>query len=201
MGFFDSIFGGDSPEVKFEQSAQQRQLGGSITPFLQSLFSPNAWQNLLPTTEIMNSLDPSISNALWQPIHQGADQLQERLIGSGIVGGSAGNALGSYYGQAAPQVSGQLANLVSPALSYPYSMAGSLFGQTLPTPVVDPGSPGILPGLIQAAAPIAGMAMFGPFGAAAGGGGGGFLDLAGGTSRWANMGAPMSYNQTWQPRL
>ncbi|NIX02348.1 MAG: hypothetical protein GWN13_29745, partial [Phycisphaerae bacterium] len=146
MGFLDSIFGGggSKTKVKFEQSPQQERLGGAITPFLTQLFKENAWQNLLPTAEIMRSLDPSIRESLWQPVEYGADRLAEQLEARGQTGGSFQTAMGEYYGQAAPGISAQMANLVTPALSAPYNLAAGLYPQTLAYPVVQQGSPSFM---------------------------------------------------------
>lgn len=177
MGFLDSFLGSE-PKVKYKQSPQQAQLGNTITPYLQNLFQPNAWQNLLPTTEMMQSLSPEIWGGANYSINQGANQLTENLMGSGIMGGSAGSALAQYYANAQPQVYGQLANSISSAASYPYSMAASLYGQTLPNPVVSGGNPGLLGSIFQMAAPWAMSYM--PWGNFGGGGGGGGASTIGG---------------------
>jgi hypothetical protein len=172
MGFLDSIFGSE-PELKFEQSGQQRQLGGAITPFLTNLFQQqNPWQSFMPTGNMMGQLPPELVRGAFYGVERGADQLQERLAGMGFSGGSGMAGMSDYYSQSVPQVNFQLANMMTQAMAKPYSLASSLYGQTLPTPVVSPGSPGMMSSMFQMGAPFAMSHLpWGNFGGLMGGGG------------------------------
>lgn len=159
MGIGDAIFGSD-PNVdwKHKRTGQQVALGREAFNFLQNLFSTGGWQNLLPTQQMMSSLSPEVWAGANYSIEQGANQLQERLMGSGIMGGSGGSALAKYYADAQPQVYGQLANMVGGAASYPYQIAAGLWPSTqynTSQPIVSGGSSGFLGSAMQMMAPWA----------------------------------------------
>lgn len=243
MGIMDTIMG-SSPELKFDTSHEQKKVGKPVQNMLRDLFrlinegenpfynpmDPTDPSQFLPTEEAMQSLDPSISAGMWHPVNQAGQQMSEMMAGRGQMGGSQSVALGQLYGQAAPQIGLNLANMLSGAQrfshqanvgqramdfqeqTYPFNLGAGLFPSTLPNPVVQPGSPGLLGAATQIAAPFAmgaGMGWGGggfqnPFSGMLGGGQsgqGGFASLGGGTNfAGANMGAPWMYNPTFQAR-
>lgn len=175
MGFIDSIFG-SSPDVdwRHKRTGQQVKMGRDSYRLLRELFKPGGFQNLLPTTDIMQSLDPSIYAGAQWGIEQGANQLQERLGGMGFSGGSGASAMGQYYGNAQPQIYSMLANMISGAQQMPYRLGAGLWPSTQQNtaqPIVSQGSPGLLSGAMQMAAPWAmSFLPWGNFGGMMGGG-------------------------------
>jgi hypothetical protein len=207
MGFFDFLTGEESSvDWKDTRTGQQKKMGKQTGSFLNQLFQPGGWNKLMPTQEMFAQLDPSVMGGMEHMMERGASSLQERLGGMGFSGGSGMAGMGQYYGDAMPQMYGQLAGMMGPALQMPYQMAGNLWqGSQQPGPmqgIVNPGQQGALGPLLQMGGAIGGGAMMGY------GMGGGFDSMFGGGNSpmpgsgfgGTYMGPPPSYNPRWSNR-
>jgi hypothetical protein len=214
---FQNFMGGNMP--------QQYDVPGMIQPG-QGWFS---------------GLDQDIQKSLWEPAREGGLQMMEAMGAKGQIGsagspisGSAQTGMGRLFADYSQGIGQQAWNMMLPGMEMdyqaqlgrnisgynqsmlPFQTAANMLPGTYGSPVVTPGSPGLMQGMSQMAAPMMagiGMGMGGPIGGALGGwlggmmnpgggtggqfGSGGFASLGGGTNIYGNnMGAPPWYSQT-----
>lgn len=100
----------------------------SMTGVLSGVPMYDLPNTVAPTTDWWNSLAPEIKAGAWAPYEQAANQLQERMGGSGQLGsarggysGAAGAAFGDYYAQAANTYGQGLWNMSQPGLMADYN--------------------------------------------------------------------------------
>lgn len=180
MGFWT----GDSPDFDWEQSPEMAWLWQNVAqPLWQQLMGggPTVTPVPMPTEGWFEGLDPSIKSGIREPYEYASKQLMEQMGAKGQTGsamspysGSAQTAAGRFWSDAATGMGQQAWGMINPnamaqwgmqqqANFLPYQMLPGVTQQSLPYPVVTPGSPGMLQGLSQLLSPLAAGWAYGGF--------------------------------------
>jgi hypothetical protein len=236
MGFSDFLFGESpelkfkqSPQQQDMWNTMfptfQNFMGGNF-PQMYDLPSPVG-----PTTDWYNNIAPEVRQSLWEPAMEGGRQMMEVMGSKGQTGspgspmsGSGSAGMGRLFADYSQGIGQQAWNMMQPGMMadygaqlgrniqgyqtsmMPFQTAANMLPGTYANPVVQPGSPGLMQGMMQLASPFAmgaGMGMMGgmnPFAGMFGGGqfgSGGFASLGGGTNIGGYMGAPTTYDPRW----
>lgn len=124
--------------------------------------------SMMPTTQTMSSISPDVKAAVMAPYKEAEAQLMETLGAGGGLGSARGGfsgqgaaGLGKYWADVAPEYTQSLWGMTAPALQagwgaelsrsrdiwgqeqaakqFPFQVIPSMFGQSMPTPVVSQG--------------------------------------------------------------
>jgi len=168
----------------------QNLASGNLPPIYNL---PNA-NMLQPTGDWWSGMAPELKAGIMQPFQEASQQLNESLGARGMVGGgrsgatgAQGAAQGQFWAQAAPQMAMTGWGMTAPGrqMQYqaelgqaqtgyntslmPYQMLPNMIQQSLPYPVVNQGTPGLIPSMAPMLGAGLGMALGGPLGGMLGG--------------------------------
>lgn len=158
------------------QPLWQQMMGGQM-PGLYNVPDPSS---ILPTSDWWSGMAPELRQGIMAPYQEASQQMLELMGSRGQTGGAgtpltgaAGAALGEFWSRATPQAAltgwqmyqpGAMANwqaqLGQNIAGYqqqmlPFQMLPGTTQQSLPFPVVSPGTPGLIPSLSNILGPLA----------------------------------------------